>query len=314
MGNVAFGKLKLPKEVLKELDKTIYDGINQGRCESMLLAAGVHGLNKNSPGAKLGIILPIGFFFDRRHSKQREKLLKTFDIEIEICPEGLFIPYTMVQTGTLFLTVPNKKANGKVVIWNFEDYEQPDKRITIEPDNNHKFSFWKTDYYTACPDVNSMQLSEMVVINKGSHSSKEAIKNSGPYPFYSTNIVAISSGFNDFKGPALIVNGGGKPGIRLVEDSKFSVSQHVYILTSQDETKYPLKYIYHYLLHHLKDWAFMYRGATIQHLSQQDLNRIVVRKPLDIKVFNQQVASFEASILQLETEKVQVRSSFYEAL
>ena len=86
--------------------------------DSICIQHCLKALNKDNPNSRLGIIVPEGFLFDSIYKKEREFLVKNFDLHtIVSLPDGVFLPYSPQKTDILYIKIKDKI---KSKIWFFE--------------------------------------------------------------------------------------------------------------------------------------------------------------------------------------------------
>lgn len=86
--------------------------------DSICIQHCLKALNKKNPESRIGIIVPEGFLFDSIYKKEREFLIKNFDLHTIISlPDGVFLPYTSQKTNILYIKIRNEN---KEKIWFFD--------------------------------------------------------------------------------------------------------------------------------------------------------------------------------------------------
>ena len=103
-------------------------------------------------------------------------------------------------------------------------------------------------------------------------------KEEGKYPFF-TSSLTINKFVNtaDYDIESLIIGDGGKANINY--SSKFSASDHCYILQNKSNDKINLKYIYYYILFNINLLSKKFEGATIENINKSDIEKIQIPIP-----------------------------------
>jgi len=100
----------------------------------------------------------------------------------------------------------------------------------------------------------------------------------GDHPFFKSSI-KVNSYVNvpDFYEESLIIGDGGEPNINY--GTKFSTSDHCYVLQNKNKLLLNLKYIYYYLFYNLEIMKNLYIGVAIKNISKSNIEGIKIPFP-----------------------------------
>lgn len=104
---------------------------------------------------------------------------------------------------------------------------------------------------------------------------------SGQYRFYSCAKTTKFIDTCEYNEPCLIINKGGNPNVRM--DNNFTVSNDIHVIrfiNPDNTTNLVLTYyVYHYLKVNIEEIGCKMSGATIKHLTKEDLKNINIKVP-----------------------------------
>ncbi len=184
--------------------------------DSICIQHCLKALNKANHNSRCGIIVPEGFLFDSTYRKEREFIIRDFDLHtIVSLPDGVFLPYTPQKTNILYIKVKNKKKNK---IWYFEvkndgftldNYRRPLKGdndldklldgiefsfLEVDKIKNKGFQLVKSIYEERglrSKDFNSFPLSRLADIKFGQSAPQDPeLFSDGVYPFFRVSDLA----------------------------------------------------------------------------------------------------------------------------
>jgi restriction endonuclease S subunit len=100
----------------------------------------------------------------------------------------------------------------------------------------------------------------------------------GEYPFFKSSI-GVNSYVNepDYFEESLIIGDGGEPNINY--GTKFSTSDHCYVLQNKNKKLLNIKYVYYYLFYNLEIMKNLYTGMAIKNISKSNIEGIKIPFP-----------------------------------
>lgn len=103
-------------------------------------------------------------------------------------------------------------------------------------------------------------------------------KTTGQYPFFKSSLtVTHFVDEPDFTEESIILGDGGEPNINY--GTKFSVSDHCYVLQNKDKQHVNLKYVYYYCYHNLNTIGELFTGVAIKNISKSRIETIQIPMP-----------------------------------
>jgi len=156
-----------------------------------------------------------------------------------------------------------------------------------------------------CDEKKILELTKM--IPNGKHNTSFGKKN-GKYKFYnSSNEEKLFCDDYEIEDESIII--GFKGNINIHFGKKFTSSQHMYVLQTNEETKLNvgnvLKYIYNYFKNNKNIFTECMHGTNIKHITKTDLNNLKIKIPKN----KQLIQELDATFLQIETLQTEVKSS-----
>jgi type I restriction-modification system DNA methylase subunit/restriction endonuclease S subunit len=316
LANPPFGIKGLKYDDFQSQLKNEYVPIKTDNAVSLFIQAIIYMLKING---KCAVVLPDGQdLFSKTNSTLvtiREYLMKTCDLkEIIYLPSGIFT-YTTIKTcvfyfvkkreGTDILETKIKvsktqKETGrdyhfskthqttKVKFYDFNPYEDVKNllvEVPIEKIVSNSYSLNYAEYMK--DDTKEEQYEEGIVVKtlgevckflpKSKRNAKFGNKE-GLYPFFKSSI-KVDSYVNepDYEEESLIIGDGGEANINY--GTKFSSSDHCYILQNKNKLLLNLKYTYYYLYHNLDMMKLLYTGIAIKNISKTNIESIKIPIP-----------------------------------
>lgn len=103
-------------------------------------------------------------------------------------------------------------------------------------------------------------------------------KSAGQYPFFKSSLtVTHFVDEPDFTEESIILGDGGEPNVNY--GTKFSVSDHCYVLQNKDKQHVNLKYVYYYCYHNLNTIGELFTGVAIKNISKSRIETIQIPMP-----------------------------------
>ncbi len=284
--------------------------INGDNKETLALLHGMSVLEKD--GIYCGV-LKEGVFFDGKFKDLRKNLIENYDVKYVISVPQSDFWNTSTKTSILIF-----KNSGKTTTEiNFCELKETNKENVIQeinPETNKIISEFKTDEYKFTQkgegylnvDIDELRVNEYslnyknyikqdIKVNEGfklvklgdifnwnkktNHPASEA-KEEGLYRYYTSSEKIKKCDFLDVnKKLSLIIGNGGKGCVYL--DNIFSVSDHMFVLNSDDDNL--TTYVYYYLK---TTWDTLlkkcFNGSTLGNISKETLNNYEIPIPTDI--------------------------------
>lgn len=315
LANPPFGICGLRYDEFTSSIKNEYTPIKTDNAVSLFIQAIIYMLKING---KCAVVIPDGKDLFSKTNKAivavREYLCKTCDLqEIIYLPSGIFT-YTNIKTcvfyfvkkrdGTDVLETTIKFSNGKketgrdykftktyqTTSVKFYEYNpQEDVKnllvdVSIDTIANNKYSLNYTEYMT---DNTQKKYENGVIIKtigefckflpKSKRNAKYG-KSDGLYPFFKSSLKVNSYvDIPDYNDEAIIIGDGGEANINY--STKFSSSDHCYIIKNNDKSIINLKYIYYYLYNNMHLMADLYTGIGIKNISKSSIEKIKIPIP-----------------------------------
>lgn len=316
LANPPFGIKGLKYDDFKSELKNEYVPIKTDNAVSLFIQAIIYMLKING---KCAVVLPDGQdLFSKTNNTLitvREYLMKTCDLkEVIYLPSGIF-SYTSIKTCVFYFI---KKKEGKDILETkikvsktqketgreykftktlqtskvkfydcnpYEDIKNLLVEVPIEKIVNNTYALNYTDYMK--DDKEEEQYEEGIIIKsigeickflpKSKRNAKYGNKE-GEYPFFKSSIKVNSYVDEpDYFEESLIIGDGGEPNINY--GTKFSTSDHCYVLQNKNKLLLNLKYIYYYLFHNLKIMKQFYTGVAIKNISKSNIENIKIPIP-----------------------------------
>ena len=316
LANPPFGIKGLKYDDFKSELKNEYVPIKTDNAVSLFIQAIIYMLKING---KCAVVLPDGQdLFSKTNNtliNVREYLMKTCDLkEVIYLPSGIF-SYTSIKTCVFYFI---KKKEGKDILETkikvsktqketgreykftktlqtskvkfydcnpYEDIKNLLVEVPIEKIVNNSYALNYTDYIK--DDKEEEQYEEGIIIKSISEICKFLPKSKrnakygnkeGEYPFFKSSIKVNSYVDEpDYFEESLIIGDGGEPNINY--GTKFSTSDHCYVLQNKNKILFNLKYIYYYLFHNLEMMKKFYTGVAIKNISKSNIESIKIPVP-----------------------------------
>ena len=246
----------------------------------------------------------------------REFLMKTCDLkEMIYLPSGIF-NYTSIKTCVFYFI---KKKNGKEVLeiktketkakktspreykftkthqtsnvkfYDYNPYEDIKNLLVEVPIDKIANNSYSLNYaeYMKDETEDEEQYEEGVVVKtlgeicdflpKSKRNAKYGA-DSGKYPFFKSSLkIDKYVDIPDYVDESLIIGDGGEANINY--DTKFSASDHCYILQNRNKATIQLKYVYYYLHNNLNIMKELYIGVGIGNISKTNITNIKIPIP-----------------------------------
>jgi type I restriction-modification system DNA methylase subunit/restriction endonuclease S subunit len=316
LANPPFGIKGLKYDDFKSELKNEYVPIKTDNAVSLFIQAIIYMLKING---KCAVVLPDGQdLFSKTNNTLiniREYLMKSCDLkEVIYLPSGIF-SYTSIKTCVFYFI---KKREGKDILETkikvsktqketgreykftktlqtskvkfydcnpYEDIKNLLVEVPIEQIVNNAYALNYTDYIK--DDKEEEQYEEGIIIKsigeickflpKSKRNAKYGNKE-GEYPFFKSSIKVNSYVDEpDYFEESLIIGDGGEPNINY--GTKFSTSDHCYVLQNKNKLLLNLKYIYYYLFHNLEMMKKFYTGVAIKNISKSNIESIKIPVP-----------------------------------
>jgi type I restriction enzyme M protein len=286
--------------------KLEYTPIKTDNAVSLFIQAIIYMLKING---KCAVVLPDGrdlFSKDYKFVVIREYLLKTCNLkEVIYLPSGIFT-YTTIKTCVFYFV---KKKEGSDVLkttnrpyefsqthqtknvkfYDYNPYEDVKNLLVKVPvdkiaNNSYllNYSEYMKDEGTEGEqynnDIETKTLGEICnFLPKSKRNAKYGNKE-GLYPFFKSSI-KVDSYVNtpDYEDESLIIGDGGEPNVNY--GTKFSTSDHCYVLQNKNKSSLNLKYVYYYLYHNLDMMKQLYTGVAIKNISKSNIKEIKIPIP-----------------------------------
>ena len=314
IANPPFGIKGLEYDEITSPLRNAYLPIKSKSSTPLFLQAIIYMLKVNG---RCAVVLPDGqdlFSKSKSLVAVREYLMKTCDLkEVIYLPQGIFT-HTSIKTcvfyfhkrreGSEVLELKIKRSDAKETDRSyvfieahqtqkvvFSEFDGTTKKIIVEAgiadiaDNNYSLNF--SEYVTkrdsvkiggATSDVVFKTLSEICRFLPKSKRSAAYGKSAGQYPFFKSSLrVTHFVDEPDFTEESLIFGDGGEPNVNY--STKFSVSDHCYVLQNKDATKVSLKYVYLYCFHNLSMIGELFTGVGIKNISKSRLETVQIPIP-----------------------------------
>jgi type I restriction-modification system DNA methylase subunit len=293
-------------EIKKDTESYIIKGDNK---ETISLLHGMSVLEKN--GVYCGV-LKEGVFFDKKFKELRKNLINNYDVKFVVSVPQTDFLNTSTKTSILIF-INSGKRTSKV---NFCELRETNKNNVIEeinPQTNKKISDFLIDEYKFVEteenylsvdyeeikqndyslnyknyvkhdikvneDYKVVKLGDVLdILPKSKRKANDATD--GKYRFYTSSEKIKKCDFLDIDNKlCLIIGDGGKGCIYL--DKSFSVSDHMFVLTSKNDNL--TTYIYYYIKSNWENFVKKcYYGSTLGNISKETLNNYEIPIPKDI--------------------------------
>jgi type I restriction enzyme M protein len=311
LANPPFGIKGLKYDEIDSLLRDEYIPIKSDSAVSLFIQAIIYMLKV---GGKCAVVLPDGQDLFSKNDKTlvaiREFLLKTCDLkEIIYIPSGVFT-YTSIKTCIFYFI---KKVEGsralsfkvktskttketrtyeftrehQTSVVKFYDYNDNIKtlliEVPIEKIVNNAYSLKHSEYIETIEKKYSdnttiKTLGEVCIFLPKSKRQASYGEKQGLYPFFKSS-TKVNSYVNepDYTEEGLIIGDGGEANINY--GTKFSTSDHCYVLQNKDKLLLNLKYVYYYLYHNLDTIRELYTGVAIKNISKLNISNIQIPVP-----------------------------------
>jgi type I restriction enzyme M protein len=283
----------------------------------------------------------------------REFLMKTCDLkEIIYLPSGIF-NYTSIKTCVFYFI---KKKNGKEVLeiktketkakktspreykftkthqtsnvkfYDYNPYEDIKNLLVEVPIDKIANNSYSLNYaeYMKDETEDEEQYEEGIVVKtlgeicdflpKSKRNAKYGADN-GKYPFFKSSLkIDKYVDIPDYVDESLIIGDGGEPNINY--DTKFSASDHCYILQNRNKATIQLKYVYYYLHNNLNIMEELYIGVGIGNISKTNITNIKIPIPpikyqkIAIEYLDSLYASNKSSNEKIDELKILTKKCF----
>lgn len=154
--------------------------------------------------------------------------------------------------------------------------------VPIEKIVNNKYSLNYLSYLekkelNICEEIELKTIEEISIFMKKSNRNASAGKETGLYPFFKSSMNLNSFiDMADYNEECVIIGTGGNPSVKYSKN--FSCSSDNIVFKTNSETIL-IKYIYCYFLNNIHILQELFKGATIKHLSKEDLKKIKIPIP-----------------------------------
>jgi type I restriction-modification system DNA methylase subunit/restriction endonuclease S subunit len=316
LANPPFGIKGLEYDEIVHPLRNAYMPIKSKSSTPLFLQAIIYMLKING---RCAIVLPEGqdlFSKSKALVAVREYLMKTCDLkEVINLPPGMFT-HTSIRTCVFYFY---KKKEGSEVLETkikissatlketdrtyvftplhqtekviFSEFDGSNKRVVVEVGiadiANNSYSLNFAEYISvAAPTCIDDDDGDVVVRTLGDFckflpkSKRSAAYGnvSGQYPFFKSSLhVTHFADEADFTEESIIFGDGGEPNVNY--GTKFSVSDHCYVLQNTDKPRVNLKYVYYYCLHNLSMIGELFTGAAIKNISKSKIESIRIPFP-----------------------------------
>jgi type I restriction-modification system DNA methylase subunit len=326
--NPPFGIKGLNYDEIPDFYKYEYLPIKTNNAVSLFIQAVIYILKING---RCGIVLPDGqdlFGVNKTLIAIREYLLKTCDLKkIIYLPENLFTN-TSIKTCIFYfykkiecsqvIEIKTKSykfteihQTKKVRFYNY-NLETNKSDLLIKVDINkivkNNYSLNYRDYLEKennnyNQDTIIKTLEEICNFLPKSKRPASYGKNNGLFPFFKSSMKITSYvDIADYNKESIIIGDGGEPNINYAIN--FSTSDHCYILQTNNENLYKLKYIYYYIFNNLDKLKNLYTGVAIKNISK--LNILNFEIPIPSIEKQQEIINYcefnDSIIIKLEKE------------
>ena len=315
LANPPFGIKGLEYDEIVHPLRNAYMPIKSKSSTPLFLQAIIYMLKING---RCAVVLPEGqdlFSKSKVLVAVREYLMKTCDLkEVIYLPPGMFT-HTSIKTCVFYF---HKKKEGSEVLETkiklssaslketdrtyvftplhqtekviFSEFDGSNKRVIVEvgiadiANNSYSLNFaeYMSVAATTCidddGDVVVRTLGDFCKFLPKSKRSAAYGKTTGEYPFFKSSLhVTHFADEADFNEESIIFGDGGEPNVNY--GTKFSVSDHCYVLQNTDKPKVNLKYVYYYCLHNLSMIGELFTGAAIKNISKSKIESIRIQIP-----------------------------------
>ena len=316
LANPPFGIKGLEYDEIVHPLRNAYMPIKSKSSTPLFLQAIIYMLKING---RCAVVLPEGqdlFSKSKVLVAVREYLMKTCDLkEVIYLPPGMFT-HTSIKTCVFYF---HKKKEGSEVLETkiklssaslketdrtyvftplhqtekviFSEFDGSNKRVVVEvgiadiAKNNYSLNF--AEYVSVAAttsidddngDVVVRTLGDFCKFLPKSKRSAAYGKPSGQYPFFKSSLhVTHFVDEADFNEESIIFGDGGEPNVNY--GTKFSVSDHCYVIQNKDKTCVNLKYVYYYCLHNLNMIGELFTGVAIKNISKTKIESIRIQIP-----------------------------------
>lgn len=280
-------------------------------------------------GTAIGV-LKEGVFFDKKYKDLRQCLVKNYNVrEVISVPQDQF-ENTSTKTSIIIFDNTEQKTQcvkfrellvekydedkfeeilGEIVlIQNKGDIKNLSDKLVSEATideilENKICSLNGKDYKlheVYCPDRYELKkLGDILKWEPKLKHPASAGKNEGKYKFYTSSDTIKKCDFLDFSDKLCLVIGNGGKGSVFI-DNTFSVSDHMFVLSNNDDNL--IYYLYYYLKN---NWNKIvkenFNGSTLCNISKETLNNLEIPMPKDISLIEPQLKSLETLHQQITT-------------
>lgn len=271
--------------------KQQYIPLKSNNAISLFLQAIIYMLKING---KCAIVLPTGqelYSQTKQFIELRRFLMKICDLQkIIILPAGIFT-YTSIQTCILYFV---KKIDSSAItdthytsIIKFYNYDSNTDtknllvKASIDEIIKKSYTLNHNEYIKKNEDMPKegiviKSLLEICSITKKTISRLASYgKDQGNYPFFTSSFTTKYTDEADYNQESIIIGTGGNANVKYA--TKFSCSNDNIIIKINDD--YLTKYVYYYLLYNIDKLQNAFKGTTIKHLNQTELNNISIHLP-----------------------------------
>ncbi len=239
-----------------------------------------------NPGGRCAIVVPDGVLFNdsNLHTGTREYLVENLNLKKVTSLNGDFFLNTGVKSSILYF-VNDGKTNqvefSELVISNNLLKENIICKVGYKDIVINKYSLFINKYNTIeekkLDGIKYMKIEDICDFLPKSKKQSSYGKDNGKYPFYTSSqeLTKYCDEF-DYIDECLILGTGGNANIKF--NKKFSCSADNFIIKSSSKNVIN-KYVYYYLKVNIEKLSELFHGATIKHLSKNDLEKLQIPIP-----------------------------------